>query len=92
MVRISAGEFQRNSGYVQDLALVEPVTITNNGRDRLVMMGVEEYHRLKRRDRQVMTLDDFTDEDIAALEKVRAPAEAAAFNDEVESRHPRNRR
>ncbi len=83
MLRISSGELQRKSGYVQDLALVEPVTITNNGRDRLVMMAFEEYRRLKRRDRQVMTLDDFTDEDIAALEKVRAPAEAAAFNHEV---------
>jgi len=83
MVRISSVELQRKIGYVQDLALVEPVTITNNGRDRLVMMSAEEYHRLKRRDRRVMTLDDFTDEDIAALEKVRAPAEAAAFNHEV---------
>jgi PHD/YefM family antitoxin component YafN of YafNO toxin-antitoxin module len=83
MLRISSGELQRKIGYVQDLALVEPVTITNNGRDRLVMMSAEEYRRLKRRDRQVMTLDDFTDEDIAALEKVRAPAEASAFNREV---------
>ena len=83
MVRISSGELQQKIGYVQDLALVEPVTITNNGRDRLVMMPAEEYRRLKRRDRRVMTLDDFTDEDIAALVKVRAPAEAAAFNHEV---------
>jgi PHD/YefM family antitoxin component YafN of YafNO toxin-antitoxin module len=82
MIKISSGELQRKSGYVQDLALVEPVTITNNGRDRLVMMAIEEYRRLKRRDRQVMTLDDFTDEDVAALEKVRAPSEAAAFNHE----------
>jgi PHD/YefM family antitoxin component YafN of YafNO toxin-antitoxin module len=83
MIRISSGELQRKSGYVQDLALAEPVTITNNGRDRLVMMAIEEYRRLKRRDRRVMTLDDFTDEDIAELEKVRAPKEAAAFNHEV---------
>ena len=65
------------------VALVEPVTITNNGRDRLVMMSTEEYRRLKRRDRRVMVLDDFTDADVAALEKVRAQAEAAAFNDEM---------
>ena len=39
MVRISSGELQRRIGYVQDLALVEPVTITNNGRDQLVMMS-----------------------------------------------------
>ena len=83
MVRVSSGELQRKIGHVQDLALVEPVTITSNGRDRLVMMSAEEYRRLKRRDRQVMTLDDFTDADIAALEKVRAPVEAAAFDHEV---------
>ncbi len=83
MVRVSAWEFQRQWGKVQDMAIAEPVTITSNGRDRMVLMSAEEYRRLKRRDRQVMTLADFTDEDIAALEKVRAPAEAAAFNDEV---------
>ena len=83
MIRVSSGELQRKSGYVQDLALGQPVTITNNGRDRLVMMAIEEYRRLKRRDRQVMKLDDFTEEDIAALEKVRAPSETAAFNHEV---------
>jgi prevent-host-death family protein len=80
---ISSGEFQRRIGHYQDRALVEPVTISSNGRERLVMMSVEEYRRLKRRDRQVMALDDFTDRDIAALEMVRAPREASAFNDEV---------
>jgi PHD/YefM family antitoxin component YafN of YafNO toxin-antitoxin module len=83
MVRVSSGEFQRQIGRIQDLALAELVTITCNGRDRMVLMSSEEYHRLKSRDRRVMTLDDFTHEDIAALEKVRAPAEAAAFNHEV---------
>ncbi len=83
MLRISSGEFQRKSGYVQDLALVEPVTITNNGRDRLVMMAIEEYRRLKRRDRQVMTLDDFTPADLEAIRNAEPPAEAAGFNHEV---------
>jgi prevent-host-death family protein len=83
MVRITSVELQRRIGRIQDVALVEPVTITNNGRDRLVMMSIEEYRRLKRRDRRVMTLDDFTEEDIAALENVKAPPEAAAFNHEL---------
>ena len=83
METVSSGEFQRKIGHYQDRALVGPVTITSNGRERLVMMSVEEYRRLKRRDRQVMALDDFSDEDIAELEKVRAPREAAAFNGEV---------
>jgi prevent-host-death family protein len=83
MERVSAGECQRQWGMVQDKAIAGPVTITSNGRDRMVLMSTEEYMRLKRRDRQVLTIDDFTDEDIAALEQVRAPAAAAAFNHEV---------
>jgi hypothetical protein len=39
--------------------------------------------RTKRRDRRVMSLDDFTDEDIAALEAVDAPESSKAFDDEL---------
>ena len=50
---------------------------------RTVMISVEEYHHLKRRDRRVMSLEDFTDADIAALEAARAPESAKAFDDEL---------
>jgi len=83
MVRVSANDCQRQWGKVQDMALSEPVTITCKGRDRMVLMSAEEYGRLKKRDRQVMTAVDFSQEDIEALEQVRAPAEASAFNHEV---------
>lgn len=83
MVRVSSGELQRRIGHIQDLALVEPVTITNNGRDRLVLMSAEEYRRLKRRDRQVMILGDFTEADLEAIRKAEPPAEAAGFDHEV---------
>jgi hypothetical protein len=49
----------------------------------MVLLSVEEYDRLKRRDPKVMDLADFTDADIAVLETTKAPAEASAFNDEV---------
>ena len=78
MVRVSAAEFQRNIGRYQDMALVQPVAITRNGRERTVMISVEEYYRLKRRDRQVLELTDFTDADIAALEQTRAPESSKA--------------
>jgi prevent-host-death family protein len=84
MVKVSAAEFQRNIGRYQDLALTQPVAVTRNGRERTVMISIEEYRRLKRRDRQVLTLDDFTDEDIAALEATRAPESSKAFDHEVE--------
>lgn len=44
---ISSVEFQRNLGLYQDRALAEPVTITKNGRERLVLLSVDEYRRLK---------------------------------------------
>lgn len=85
MVRVSAAEFQRNIGRYQDIALVQPVAVTRNGRERTVMISVEEYNRLKRRDRQVLELTDFTDADIAALEQTRAPDSAKTFDDELKS-------
>jgi len=83
MIRVSAAEFQRNIGRYQDLALTQPVAVTRNGRERTVMISVEEYYRLKRRDRRVLGLDDFTDADIAALEQSRAPESSKAFDDEL---------
>lgn len=83
MVRVSAAELQRQWGKVQDMALAEPVTVTCKGRDRMVLLSVEEYGRLKRRDRQVMTPADFTTDEIADLENTRAPAETATFNHEI---------
>jgi prevent-host-death family protein len=85
MIKVPAAEFQRNIGRYQDMALTEPVAVTRNGRERTVMISVEEYRRLKRRDRQVLALEDFTDADIAALEQTRAPESSRAFDDEIKS-------
>lgn len=83
MVKVSAAEFQRNIGRYQDLALTQPVAVTRNGRERTVMISIEEYRRLKRRDRQVLDLEDFTDADIAAVEATRAPESSKAFDHEL---------
>lgn len=83
MVKVSAAEFQRNIGRYQDLALTQPVAVTRNGRERTVMISIDEYRRLKRRDRQVLSLDDFTDADIAAVEATRAPESSKAFEHEL---------
>ena len=80
----AAAEVQRNFSLWQDRALREPVGITRNGRPRLVMMSVEEYQRLKRRDRQVLSLDEFTDEDLAAIADAKVPDEYAHLNKDVE--------
>ena len=84
MIKVSAAEFQRNIGRYQDLALTQPVAVTRNGRERTVMISTEEYNRLKRRDREVLTLDDFTEADIAALEATRAPESSKAYDRELD--------
>lgn len=82
MIKVAASEFQRNIGRYQDLALTQPVVVTSNGRERTVLISTEEYNRLKRRDREVLGLSDFTEADLAAIEAAEPPSEAAAFDDE----------
>ncbi len=84
MLKVPAGEFQRNIGRYQDMALTQPIAVTRNGRERTVLISADEYQRLKRRDRQVLTLSDFTEADIAALEATRAPELSKAFDHELQ--------
>ena len=84
MLKVPAGEFQRNIGRYQDMALTQPIAVTRNGRERTVLISADEYQRLKRRDRQVLTLSDFTEVDIAALEATRAPESSKAFDHELQ--------
>ncbi len=83
MITVTASEFQQHFGRYQDEALTQPVAITRNGRERLVMLSADEYRRLKRRDREVLRAGDLSDEDLAALEQTRAPESSKAFDDEL---------
>jgi PHD/YefM family antitoxin component YafN of YafNO toxin-antitoxin module len=83
LLKVSAAEFQRNIGRYQDLALSQPVAVTRNGRDGTVLISTQEYQRLKRRDREVLGLDDFTEADIAALEASHPPEDTKAFDHEL---------
>lgn len=84
MIRVSAAEFQRNFGRYSDLALREPVAVTRNGRERTVTMSIEEYHKMRQGYRRVMRLEDFTEEDIKAIEESRAPEWTKVYDNEVE--------
>ena len=61
MQRVTSREFQRNFGRFQDEALKAPLSITPNGRERLVILSAEEYTRLKRRDRQAIAVENLSD-------------------------------
>lgn len=73
MVKISAVEFQRNIGRYQDQALSEPVVVTRNGRERVVMLSIDEFRRLMRRDRQVRHISELDQQFLADLEAAEYP-------------------
>ena len=79
----SSAEVSKSFGRFSRQALQEPVTITHHGAPSLVLLSHAEYERLKSRDREVLTLADFTDEDRAAIAASRAPSDAQAFNTEL---------
>jgi hypothetical protein len=87
-MKVTTAEFIKNYGTLADKALTEPVTITKNGRDRLVMISADEYARLKRRDRRVVRLEDFSEEEIALIAQADVPAEQAHLDAELKDWNP----
>jgi prevent-host-death family protein len=82
-LRVTATEFQNAVGRYSDKALSEPVTITKQGRDHLVLLSAEEYERLRGKDRAVGVAGDISDEMLAAVMAAKAPEAASAFDHEV---------
>ena len=66
-VSVTSAEFQKNFGRYRETAIREAVTITNHGRASLVLLSVDEYRRLKKRDREILNVAELTDEDIEAI-------------------------
>lgn len=83
-MRVSSAEFIKKYGELSDTALSEPVTITRNGRDRLVVISVAEYERLKRRDRRVVMAGELTEEERALIAAAEVPAEHTHLDAELE--------
>jgi prevent-host-death family protein len=84
MITVTASEFQQHFGRYQDEALTQPVAITRNGRKRLVVMSVDEYRRLKRRDREVLRAGELSDADLAAIARTEMDPRHAHLDKELE--------
>jgi len=83
MARVPASEFQREFGRLRGVAHREAVIVTSHGRDDVVLLSAEEYQRLRSLDRRAMHVSQLTDEDLAALDAVKIPEEAARYNHEM---------
>ena len=82
-MKVSTADLVRNFGPLSDKALSEPLTITKNGRDRLVLLSVEEYSRLKRRDREAIRTGELSEEERAAIASAELPSAYATLDGEL---------
>ena len=83
METTTSAEFQRKIGHYQDRALVEPVMVTRNGRERVVLLSADEFKRLKRRDREAVRVEDLAEADLKAIQAAEVPAEYAHLDAEL---------
>jgi len=85
MSRVSSTELSNKLGQYQDEALKRPVIITKNRRERLVLMSIEEYRRLKQMDRQALFVEELSDAELEAIRNAEVPTEYDHLNIECES-------
>lgn len=71
-VTTTAGDLVRQFSHYSDVALGQPVVVTRNGRPRNVLLSVEEYERLKKRDQQAFTAADTPEHFLADIELLAA--------------------
>jgi len=57
MVEISSAEAGRNFSQYREKAETEPVVVLHYNKPSVVMIAVSEFERLKRRDKQVMSVE-----------------------------------
>jgi prevent-host-death family protein len=74
-VTTSAAELVRQFSHYSDVALVEPVVVTKNGRPRNVLISVDEYDRLRKRYRRAFRAADTPEYFLADLEALARDAD-----------------
>lgn len=74
-VTASAADLVRQFSHYSDVALVDPVIVTKNGRPRNVLISVEEYDRLRKRDRRAFRAADTPEYFLADLEAIAREAD-----------------
>lgn len=71
-VLASAAELVREFPRYSDVALSQPVIVTQEGRPRNVLISYDEYERLIGRDRQAFRAADTPDEFLEELDRLAA--------------------
>ena len=82
MTKVTSGEFQREFGRYRTLAQREAVIITNHGRDDVVLLGADDYARLRRYEQKPFHVSELPRDVINGLGKVKIPKAAEKFDRE----------
>jgi prevent-host-death family protein len=82
MARYTTSDLSRKSGDIIAEALRKPVTITQRGKPRLVLLGIEDYRKLRANadSRRAGRLAAMTDKELAAF---RRAVDAYAADDDA---------
>lgn len=80
ILAVSAKDVAGKFGYYTDEAMLRPVGIQRHGTTRVVMISLNEYERLLRRDRQVILTKDLDDETLDAILNAEAGPRSKALN------------
>lgn len=70
---VPVAEVTKNFELYQERALHAPVTVTRRGRPSVVILAADEYERLRRLDRQALSVTELSDTDIEAIGLSRIP-------------------
>ncbi|WP_342627449.1 type II toxin-antitoxin system prevent-host-death family antitoxin [Nguyenibacter vanlangensis] len=85
-MEVTSADFIKRYGELADCAMHEPVTITKNGRKRLVILGFDEFRRLQDLDHRAFRIEDLATVEpqlARALEDVETPPGYEHLDDET---------
>lgn len=80
LLTVSAKDVAGKFGFYTDEAMLRPVGIQRHGTTRVVMISLQEYERLLRRDRQVLLTKDLDDETIDTIFNAEPSDRSKALN------------
>lgn len=75
-MKVTSTEFQQNVGRYQDAALIEPIIITKNGRDKNVLISAAAFETLIR-GRVARRMEDLDGDTLKAIAAAEVPAHFA---------------
>ncbi len=83
LLAVSAKEAAGKFGFYTDEAMLRPVGIQRHGTTRVVMISLNEYERLLRRDRQVILTKDLDDDTLKAIRDAQPSERSKAIGRDI---------